>query len=431
MANSQDASPKNQKSHLEGSREWIPAVDYLLQKKKRHQKLPLAMHLVGWCVREMGHRGYKEQIYGEASSFPGDESNYKVSWRCTIHRYDQATNRLARYSYLFINTNAFVFAFGVVDKFSLDDSLATLCRAWPVDNGPQNERKSVLLTVFHSHQPTIYQLNAHRSRPVNQSAHIKFRSRFAMCPLKVKDVQDDILAKKPVLLLDTNKLAIRYLIRHVLANNLPHKLPTELWLNIVSFYAKICEPIFKAVRPTSISAMANGQMLHCVGIDLDLGELEGKYAVMAAEDFLPSSHPLKDQNVPRATETEVTNDIAFSSDSISSGTMSTPGLCVPDCLFTAITVPDVISWLHDGSCWVCRGKRTICPGCTGGKSEDFGAFMGCGVDLACPLCMGLDFMLEDKEYLEYYYYEEPPAEEAAARKARIDCRMIELDYLEV
>lgn len=58
----------------------------------------------------------------------------------------------------------------------------------------------------------------------------------------------------------------------------------------------------------------------------------------------------------------------------------------------------------------------------------FGAFMGCGVDLACPLCLGLDFMQRDKDHLEAYYWDPMPEEEEIARDRRFERRLNELGY---
>ena len=72
-------------------------------------------------------------------------------------------------------------------------------------------------------------------------------------------------------------------------------------------------------------------------------------------------------------------------------------MLLPDCFFHDITVPDLIGRLQEYKCHVCEFKErhTICPGCTGGVAQQYGAFMGCGVDLAGRLCLGLKFMLED------------------------------------
>ena len=54
--------------------------------------------------------------------------------------------------------------------------------------------------------------------------------------------------------------------------------------------------------------------------------------------------------------------------------------------------------------------------------------MGCGVDLACPLCLGLDFMQKDKFLLKTYYYDPMPEEEESARSRQLEQRLSELGY---
>ena len=109
---------------------------------------------------------------------------------------------------------------------------------------------------------------------------------------------------------------------------------------------------------------------------------------------------------------------------------TSPTTYFPPCLFHDITVPDIIGHLQDDVCWVCKFEdgHTICPGCTGGVADKFDAFMGCGVLLACPLCLGLDFMQRDKALLETYYWDPMPEEEAEARSRRFESRLKELGY---
>jgi len=97
-------------------------------------------------------------------------------------------------------------------------------------------------------------------------------------------------------------------------------------------------------------------------------------------------------------------------------------------LYGKVTSPDMIARMEGGDCWFCGNTRDICPGCTGGVAEEFYCFMGCGVDLACPNCMGVEFALRDKEYLEKYYDKEPPESKLLARRARWDARLKELGY---
>ena len=103
---------------------------------------------------------------------------------------------------------------------------------------------------------------------------------------------------------------------------------------------------------------------------------------------------------------------------------------LPDCLYHEVTVPDFISRVSKHSCIVCNDANghTICPSCLGYPARKFVAFMGRGVDLACPLCFGLDFMRKDKEFLEAHRSKGLPEQERLARSRRIECRLKELEY---
>jgi hypothetical protein len=80
-------------------------------------------------------------------------------------------------------------------------------------------------------------------------------------------------------------------------------------------------------------------------------------------------------------------------------------------LFCNFTVSDIIAFVYGGNYDLCDSNRNICPDCTGGRAQNFGAFMGCGVSLACPICMGLGFCLEHKEFLEEHSHDSTPDEE--------------------
>lgn len=54
--------------------------------------------------------------------------------------------------------------------------------------------------------------------------------------------------------------------------------------------------------------------------------------------------------------------------------------------------------------------------------------MGCGPDLACPLCIGLRFSWEDKEYWRRALRNAVTPEEHGARKRRFVDRLAELGY---
>lgn len=237
--------------------------------------------------------------------------------------------------------------------------------------------------------------------------------------------------RNTILLLDTTKVALRFVIQLVLADKFPVLLPTELWLDIIEQYHKASPPKYEAVRPTSIAASPTGQILHCRMVKLNLGHFESEHAVLAAEQFLACSnaHDEITTNSFAAEDSYQVYAIKYPSNPATTGVSSTStALHVPECLFIDTTVPDVIARLEGGRCWVCEGERDICPGCTRGVANEFDAFMGCGVDLACPLCMGLDFMQEDKAFLQKYYRDGPPAKEEEARKAQISARLAELGY---
>jgi hypothetical protein len=97
-------------------------------------------------------------------------------------------------------------------------------------------------------------------------------------------------------------------------------------------------------------------------------------------------------------------------------------------LFYRIEVPDIISIFEDGRCGFCGGARFVCPGC-GGRGDRFDTFMGCGVDLACPLCMGLDFAWDAKDFLNANYGEDPEEEELEQFNQESNERLEELGYL--
>ena len=54
--------------------------------------------------------------------------------------------------------------------------------------------------------------------------------------------------------------------------------------------------------------------------------------------------------------------------------------------------------------------------------------MGCGVGLACPLCIGIDFSLEHRAFLETYYWDDPPEEKLESIDNWLQQRMEELGY---
>ena len=104
-------------------------------------------------------------------------------------------------------------------------------------------------------------------------------------------------------------------------------------------------------------------------------------------------------------------------------------LGIMSCLYSNVMVPDVISRVCGGTCSMCSSRRALCPGCTGGRSDSFGVFSSCGVELACPVCLGIYLSLDHKWYLESYFFGNGPSHlgERAMEQKIID-RLTELGY---
>ncbi|KAL9035361.1 MAG: hypothetical protein Q9180_004903 [Flavoplaca navasiana] len=252
-----------------------------------------------------------------------------------------------------------------------------------------------------------------------------------MRPLEVADIHQDLLSRGSILLLDTTTVAIRFVIQLVLADEFPRLLPMELWLNIIDQYHKSTARNFVAVRATSISITSRGKILRCRDILLDVSSsLAGATAIIDAEDSLNHPHDhdedSRGHNLILAEGPDEICAIEYPNQGPTSTSTTTAALSAPNCLFIVITVPDVIARLGDGRCWVCQERRWIRLGYTGVVGQETDAFMGS--ELACPRCMGLDFMQEDKAFLQKYHRDAPPAEEKEARDARISARLAELGY---
>lgn len=54
--------------------------------------------------------------------------------------------------------------------------------------------------------------------------------------------------------------------------------------------------------------------------------------------------------------------------------------------------------------------------------------MGCGVDLVCPVCIGLDVAREHKDFLQAYYTGDTPEDEQEKMDALLQARFDELGY---
>lgn len=68
-------------------------------------------------------------------------------------------------------------------------------------------------------------------------------------------------------------------------------------------------------------------------------------------------------------------------------------------------------------CYLCSDKRVLCPGCTQGKIPS-NLFMGCGVLIRCPECVGYDKAMEDKIFMKRTYW--PPKDSDSSEYAEYE-----------
>ncbi len=211
-------------------------------------------------------------------------------------------------------------------------------------------------------------------------------------------------------------------------------LPNQIWFEIfeiVKFHVKT--PEYHLARVLTSNPRGEKTTLNCEvelsAITFPLADLENWYEARLINRYLAAPGQQHDLDVLEKINGRSSRPPPTSKFFSITVTDSDNNL-LPHCLFHEITVPDVISHLQDNVCGICKEENghTICPGCTGGKADGFGAFMGCGVDLACPLCLGLSFMKRDKELLETYYWDPMPEEERVARSRRFKRRLNELGY---
>ncbi|KAK4691081.1 hypothetical protein P7C71_g5846, partial [Lecanoromycetidae sp. Uapishka_2] len=265
-----------------------------------------------------------------------------------------------------------------------------------------------------------------------------------MRPLTPSSITAEFLSDKPFLLLDTRTFSSRYigslLAKGVIKSKGDIALPPEIWHNI--FLQSLDKQKYQLARVLTATPHGKSTTLRCkleptvLTYGRGLAYLEDAEQVLAIERYLAApdqQHDLsliedfiKETPSPHHSPTSKTFSVTVSD----SHDSSHPNTFFPPCLFHDITVPDIIGHLQSDICRVCNfeDRHTICPGCTGGVAGKFDAFMGCGVALACPLCLGLDFMRRDKELLEAYYRDGLPAEEELARDLRFKKRLGELGY---
>ncbi len=246
-----------------------------------------------------------------------------------------------------------------------------------------------------------------------------------MKPFYSHDVED-FLSDGPLLLLDTSMVAIHWM--HVLiagaSTNIQSRggiaLPTELWLQIFDFTVDDTTRSFCFVQASLVSSEPSrnptSQVIRCMRTEFDTGHFIANAETIAqVEGYM---------RTPRCYDGI---DLRFQQLSGPENTFYVKVDSCQDrfvCLYFDIGVPDIISRLEGGHCWLCDNNRYICPGCDGSA---FGVSMECGWELACPLCMGLDIA-------EYHkaYHEKPwtkvPYEELRNMQEKLYQRLKELSY---
>ena len=224
------------------------------------------------------------------------------------------------------------------------------------------------------------------------------------------------------------------------------KLPTELWLKVFS-YLTIGKPEYCLAQPLDAATHEGVKTVTCAvnltSLNISVAELDSADEVGRVEKFLISpdaGHELELQTADKPVSKPQRNihnapffTITLADErSKDHDTNVLQEALQPDCLFQDLDVPDIIAHLQNEVCWVCEFQKEhrICPGCKGGVAQQFDISMGCGVLLACPLCLGMGFMLEDKELLEKYHWDSIPREEWEAREERFNVRYQELGYFE-
>lgn len=249
-----------------------------------------------------------------------------------------------------------------------------------------------------------------------------------MRPLDSDTARHLIPSNDPILLLNTSMIATFYMSQHIArgTTNITSKngisLPTELWLQIFELVSATTADAFCFVQATIISRPSAATVLLCNRVEVDFGYDFGYIydadMVVRVEEYMESPTRASHDDLSLITISGPKSTFQVRID-------NHPGQFA--CLYWGVSVPDVISRLEDGECSACQGRRSICPGC-GGTGGSFGVFMGCGVDLACPLCMGLEFSERHKRFLQKYYWDDPPAEEETEWREELLEQLEEFGY---
>ena len=260
-----------------------------------------------------------------------------------------------------------------------------------------------------------------------------------MHPLTPSSITLSFRTHLPYLLLDKSAFSTRHigslLSKDAIRSRGGISLPQEIWHTMFSLIPAKA-PSYYLARPLRVTSRGDDVILYCeidaTALIMSPDIIDNEDEIRAVEDHLAfpdQDDEQRDPFVQRQLDTPnpPKTPSRFFTFTVTSARHAT---FLPDCLFHDITVPDLIGRLQQYECHVCefRNGHTICPGCTGGVAQRYGAFMGCGVGLACPLCLGLEFMREDKRLLKKYYYDELPEEEERARSDRFESRLKELGY---
>ncbi|KAI4868007.1 hypothetical protein F4820DRAFT_171683 [Hypoxylon rubiginosum] len=250
---------------------------------------------------------------------------------------------------------------------------------------------------------------------------------------------DGLPGKNHLLFLNISKLSLRYVTQLLTRGsaNIRTKggiaLPNELWAMILNFGREGREDRFWLVKADFVAVSPNTALLRCIRHEFDrpentnelvAGDLQDKESVSEFEKYLVSARD--DELGFELPDLNCLSGPGNTFDVVLDTTSTDP------CLFF-FDVPEFIAIVDGGKCWFCNGLRVLCPGCTGGKAEsfDFGRMLGCGVDIACPLCMGIEFSEDHERFLGAYFNRQAPEDEAKDMLKLLEGRLEELGYTDV
>ena len=271
-----------------------------------------------------------------------------------------------------------------------------------------------------------------------------------MQPLTSNDISASFSKVRPFLLLDVSIFNTRHvgslLSRNAITSQAGQTFPSEIWLKIFHYMEEDNrrDTRFCLARPLKATVGRDYTTLKCEvnlsALNFKLADIGSREEILELEDLFNDPDNQKAvsvaENLPTLPARETHKSSSFyitiaNEDSDKHTSTSLAHKFLPNCLYHQLEVPDIIAFLQDYDCGVCGADsgHTICPGCTGGVAQRFDAFMGCGIGLACPSCLGLDFMKEDSELLRAYHWEEMPKEVEEAREKKMERRLERYGYL--